>query len=266
MPTLPIYQSDSLQHNLDTIYGIENEALIPIRYTEIIKEKKPIKKEFNPSPHFVGVEIWQFLVLLIAVLLVGVVKAFSNNRYRQGIKALFNYTVAQEIIREEKVFFHRSNLLLTIVYVLTTSLFLYQLKETLEDEILEIANVYLFLVVVGFVLIVCIIKYIFSKVLSFVFDDLAIASEYIFNVSIYNNIFGVLLIPVLCIAYFTAIPFEYIILYFALPIGIITFCLRLIRVFLIGKGREVLYVYIFLYICTLEILPLVVLYWIFIHK
>ena len=268
MPNPPIYQhTDSLtQADLkDTTYGIKNEGLIPIRHTEVAAtEELSINKVFNPTPLANGVESWQIILLLLTIFLIGIVKAFSNNRYRVGIKALINYSVAQEITREEQVFFHRSNLFLTIAQLLSVSLVVYELKDIISIGVESPRGFNFFLLIVGFIITTYIVKYVFSKLLLFVFDDITGASEYIFTVSLYNNLLGVLLIPVLCLIYFTSFPFSQLLIYIILPIVFSVLLLRLVRLFVIGRTLGVLYVYIFLYICSLEILPLIVLYRIFI--
>jgi len=269
VPTGETYQgADSLTQIQvqDTVYGIENEQLIPIRHTEVLfKSDIQTEKLYDPTPLKTGTESWQVLILVIAVLLLGMVKAFSNNRYKLGLKALFKYSVAQEITREEHVFFHRSNVLLTFVYLFTLSLILYQLKRMVLNESSLPEGLTSFFVILGGVIILYISKFLFSKMLLFVFNDTTSASEYIFNVSLYNNLMGVLLIPILCITYFTAFLFQPLLVYIVIPLALLVFLLRLIRLFLIGRSIELLYVYIFLYICTLEILPLVVLYRIFVR-
>ena len=165
---------DSSYHTTDTtlnetIYGISNESLMPIRKAEVQQmAEQPIEQLYHPSPHIINVASWQIFVLLGAVSLLGFVKAFSNNRFKQGVKALFNYGVAQEITREEKVFFHRSNLLFTAMHLLTTALFIYQLKEIINTGDFAPNNFGLFLLILAFLVVLYIVKYLFSKVLLFV--------------------------------------------------------------------------------------------------
>lgn len=266
MPINSSYQKRDSLSLVDTVFGIENEELIPIRHTEVAPKKDtPIEVLYDPSPLKTGTESWQVIILVIAVLVLGMAKSFSNNRYRLGLKALFNFGVAQEVTREEQVFFHRSNVLLTIAHTLTLSLFVYQVKRLILNENSEPEGFNSFLIIVGGIVIVYLVKYIFSKVLLFIFNDTNTASEYIFNVSLYNNLLGALLIPFLCVNYFTSLSFQPFLIYIFVPLALLVLLLRLIRLFIIGRSRGVLYVYIFLYICTLEILPLAVLYRIFVR-
>ncbi|PCJ24503.1 MAG: hypothetical protein COA97_09640 [Flavobacteriales bacterium] len=251
----------------DKLYGIENEGMIPVRNIEIkVSKESPIEKLFNPTPIVIDIANWQVILLIVSVTLIGFTKAFSSSRFHQSIKALFNYNVAQEITREEKVFFHRSNLLFTLVHLFSTSLFLYHIKEVFNTTFSQINNFLFFLLIIVSLISIYSIKYIFSKLLFFVFDNSSIAIEYIFNVSLFNNLLGIILIPILCITYFSALEFNFVFIYIASPLLAFVFLFRTFRLCFIGITKGISYFYIFLYICTLEILPLVVLFRILIFK
>ena len=266
-PHKKMFQVDSLANNQDTFYGIKDEVLIPVRKPKVNSIHKQEKEHlFDPQLYKTEVSGWQTITLLLTVFLLGFTKAFSNNRFKQSIRALVNFSVAQEINREEKVFFHRANIFLTIIHALTLSLFIYQLREVFQNTSKDIAPFMVFLFIAGSIISIYTIKYLFSKMLFFIFNDTGIASEYIFNTSLFNNLLGVLLIPVLAIVYYTSFDFYFILFYIAIPLIGLAFLLKLIRLFIIGNTKGISYFYIFLYICTLEILPLVVLYRIFILK
>lgn len=253
--------------SLDTVFGIEKSTSIPYRKVKIKPkdvhhEEVIIDQNLIPTYLRKNVETWQTILLLLSFFLLGFVRAFNNNRLSQSIKALFNISVAQEIIREEKVFFHRANLILTSLHFITFSLFVYNLSKFLNRE----EGIFFYFLIVVFIVATYLIKYIFSKIIFFVFSDHNVSSEYIFTITLYNNFLGIMLIPILCIDYFTDLTFVNILNYMALPTVLLIFILRLIRLTQMGKLYGVSYVYIFLYICTLEILPLVVLYKIFILK
>ena len=265
MPTDSLYKDSIVQK--DTVFGINNDMTIPIRQAPIklITTQKPTKIVLEAQPKVKGVANWQMLILLLAVLFMGFVKAFSNNRYTQGIKALLNYSVAQEITREEKVFFHRSNLFFTAIHLLTTALFVFQLRESLNIGVVEVNQFSIFLSILAFLGGMYSLKYLFFRLLSFIFNEVNVALEYIFNVSLYNSLQGVFLIPILCVAYFTEVSIYFTLMYLAFPLLFFVLLFRMFRLVKIGQQKGVSYVYIFVYICTLEILPLVVLYRIFVR-
>ncbi|MCB0400861.1 MAG: DUF4271 domain-containing protein [Flavobacteriales bacterium] len=259
---------DTLLADSQQRYGLENYDQLPVRTVETPPEQPEIiSQPAQPVPlvvRNVEVENWQTVLLLITFFLLAFVKAFNSTRFHESVKALFNYDVAEEIVREEKVFFHQVNLITTLIHLITVSLLIFYMRGSIAVDLASDFTLYLFIVV--FVCVLYLMKYTVSKVLFFVFNDIGIANEYIFNVSLYNGLLGSALIPVLSLLYFT--PFEpHIVLnYLLVPLLLLVFSWRLLRLFVIGKEKGISYFYIFLYICTLEILPLVVLYRIFILK
>ena len=253
---------------LDTFYGIKNEGNLPFRKEIANSPKNKITEQvlFNPTKNKGFIDGWQTILLLMAFFLLSLTKAFANNRFKQSIRALINYGVAQEINREEKVFFHRGNILTTTIYLITSSLFIYHLKQVVDTTVLDEDNLLFYILIIVAIFFIYGIKFLFSKILFFVFNDSTLSSEYIFNVSLYNNLLGILLLPLLSIVYFTTISFNSAVLYLFVPSIAIVFLMRVLRLIVIGNSKGISFLYIFLYICTLEILPLVVMYRIFIHK
>ena len=198
VPTASTYQkADTLKQfpSKDTVYGIEHEALIPVRHTTMLPQKKMATDHLlTPSPLKIYVENWQIITLLFAVLLLGIMKAFNNNRYQLYLKALFNDSIAQEITREEQFLFHRSSLFLALTQLFTFSLLAYQLEKELRIKIGVPLNFYGFLMIMGGVLLIYVIKFGAAKLLSFVFNETTAASIYIFNVALYNYFLGILFI------------------------------------------------------------------------
>jgi len=219
---------------------------------------------FQPTVKNFQVEYWQSIILFLTILLLGLAKAFSMNRFKQTYKSLFNYRVAQEVCSEEKVFFHRVNILLTINYLLIVALLIYQLKELLNPKLLIVSGFSLYLLIVVFLLTLNFVKFFLSKLLTFIFDSSSLITEYVYSVSLFNNLFGVILLPVMAMSYFTTLELGVILKFIALPMSFIMLIFRLLRVSVLARSKGVSYLYIFAYICSLEILPLVVMIKIFI--
>jgi len=258
LPQVSIPETKALKEKDSLHYGIKNETSIPTRGYQPIKEIL-----FTPTDKVNHIDFWQTLILLFCVILLGFTRAFNMNRFKQVTKSLFSYKTATEIVREEKVFFHRVNLLLSGVHILVISLFIYQLNFLLSSDYQSTSFLF-YLKIVTLVLVIYSLKYIFSRILAIILDEQSLASQYIFSISSYNNLLGIVFIPVLFISSFTDLNPISILKYIALPLLFSIFALRLFRLIVIGSSKSISYVYIFLYICSLEILPLVVLVKIFI--
>ncbi|MCO6499373.1 MAG: DUF4271 domain-containing protein [Vicingus serpentipes] len=262
------YVDSTILNGRDSVhYGVENPDKLPVRtyYREEVDVTPPqIEQLFDPHVREITVSGWQTVLLLLAVTLLGLARAFSWGRFKETYKSLYNYRVAQAICNEEKVFFHRVNVLLTINYLIVSALFVYQLRDVLNNINNQITSELFFLVVFGVLSIMFILKMVVAHLLSFVFDTAYLINDYTFTITLFNNLLGVLLIPVLSVMYYTSINFSTVLTYFAVPMMLIIFWFRLVRLFVLGNLKDISYFYIILYICSLEILPLIVLIKIFI--
>jgi hypothetical protein len=201
--------------------------------------------------------------LLIAFGLLGFIKAFSSSRFNQIIKSIFSFHAAEEVVREEKVFFHRVNLSLFLLY--TISILLLIVSILIFNFSTEISGGF-YIKIALFIVVAYIVKFTSTLVVSAVFSRTDLSETYTYNTLIFNYLFGVVLLPCLAFIYFSNIPFEAILNYVIIPCFAFTFIFRIFRLFMIGIQNNFFVLYIILYICTLEILPLVVLSKFFIFK
>ncbi len=240
------------------VFELSSTNKIPIRKAvkQKITTKEPSKITFEPTLKYINNSTWPSIILTITLLLLAFTKAFGTNRIRQIYKSLFSYYSANEVVREEKVFFHQVNFSLFLVYLLTISLLLYFTATTINPN-----NSYSFLYpsIFGLVTLAYLIKFLFNSILAYLFDCAQHIPSYTYNVLLYNYLLGVILIPSLALIYFSDFSNTVILNMVILPLICIVLLIRFIRFFAIGISNNFSYLYIFLYICTLEILPLVVL-------
>ena len=94
-----IISQDSFNKNIDVAkkdsnkYGFENSSIIPVRSYENVEPEKDtfiIQQLFTPVIKPQPITAWQTIILIFSVLLLGLAKAFSMNRFQQSYKSLFN--------------------------------------------------------------------------------------------------------------------------------------------------------------------------------
>ena len=102
-------------------------------------------------------------------------------------------------------------------------------------------------------------KFLFIQFVGVVFNIYPVARQYAFNVYLLNNILGLLLIPLVAIAYYSGGPADTWAIYAGIALFIVFFVLRFLKSLSIEDViAPVNLMYLFLYLCTLEILPLLV--------
>jgi len=90
--------------------------------------------------------------------------------------------------------------------------------------------------------------------ISVTFKNIDTAKEYIQNILIYNLVLGILLLPLLLLIIYT---YHELFLFIAGGLAIFILGLRFIRGIAIGlSDSKFSLIHLFLYLCTLEILPL----------
>jgi len=243
----------------DSIYNLNSLENIPHRKVDVIQKKDTVQEQrvlFEPTLKNTINTTWPTLVLTLAALLLAFTKAYGSTRFRQIYKSLFSYYSAYEVVREERVFFHRVNFSLFIIYLTTISLLIYYLATTTSPGSV---TPYLFPTILFFVITAYLLKFTSNAILGYLFSHDQMVPSYSYNVLLYNYLLGIVLIPSMALIYFSDFSNQTLIQFVVLPLIIIVLIIRFIRFFVIGISNNVSFLYIILYICTLEILPLVVL-------
>lgn len=227
-----------------------------INFTESSKTT-PYKK--GTVHQKVDYESWQWIVIIIALGLIGATRAFNRKRFVEYIRAMFSRNASIQIIRNEKVYGHRANLFLTAAYFLSVSLLILHITDfagLLPDE--KHFQFYgLTLLVLLFAYFVKSISHQFiASILSF--QDLV--QEYNFAISLYNIAALFSIIPSILIASYGPSIYKELSLKIAIAFISLSIFSRIIRGVQIGINGHINIVYLFLYLCTLEILPLIIVF------
>ena len=118
---------------------------------------------------------------------------------------------------------------------------------------------YLFPTILFFVITAYLLKFTSNAILGYLFSHEQMIPSYSYNVLLYNYLLGIVLIPSMALIYFSDFSSQAVLKYVILPLIVIVLIIRFLRFFVNGISNNVSFLYIILYICTLEILPLVVL-------
>jgi hypothetical protein len=204
---------------------------------------------------------WIFYVLLFVVSAFTIVKTIHRKSLTQIKEAFLSNTISNQIVRDDNILFQRASVFLTIIFYLTSSLFLYKISNLLEWNNTYLASGFnQFLIFMLLISLTYSLKFIILKFIGFIFQIDKPITIYIFNIFLINNVLGILFIPLLIGACF--LPHSYATLTFNIAILalVLAFIYRIIRGVMIGVSYPNFSIYyLFLYICTLEIAPMLLL-------
>lgn len=200
---------------------------------------------------------WPVYVIIFILTLIGLTRAFNRKRFNEYISSFFSRKFAIQITRNEKIYTHRANIFLLFAWQMTISLMLVQITLLLNIES-SWSPFALFLI--GNVLIsaIYLFKIFIHKILSFILGIKPLIDEYVFNILLHNKIIVLAIIPFVIFSVFGIEKYQAGALSIATFILLSIIFIRILKGIQIGLSHHVKFIHLFLYLCTLEILPLII--------
>ncbi len=180
----------------------------------------------------------------------------------QLLGAVFNINATNQIVRDENILVQRASIMLSLMYYFACAMLAYLGMDVLEFESPWLGTGFLrFLFILLAVALAYSLKTVLLKLLGNIFDVERPATSYIFNLTLINNAAGVVLIPIVFLMTYMDEWWLAPLFYLGITTLIISFIYRQIRAFRIWAAMQgVPFFYFILYICTLEISPLLILF------
>lgn len=218
-------------------------------------------RSLEPKPHESSHPFWMFGLLFTVFVVFVSLRVLYGKRLRQEIDAFFTSRAVNQLMREEHALSNRVSISLTILFLTLLSLFLYQSFTYYGYFGYDnFTGPVFFLRIFGFVVVLFAIKLLVVRTLGGLFKVEMASSEYIFNIFLYHKALGMFLFPItIAIAFVREVPVHYSITAGWVVVATVL-CYRTLRTLLAGiQTAGISKYYLFLYLCTLEILPLIVL-------
>ena len=224
----------TLKQTPDNYYGFDGKVLIK-NYTD-----------------------WLPLVILFSLYIFSFIKVVYNKYIVQVLYSLINYQAAVRLLRDRNVLFRNMAVVLNFVFTINAGLFVYFLIDYFKLGQLYSNSLLCFLLYSFLIFIFFNLKFIICKIVGYVFSVNDIFEEYTHNEKLSNKNIGLLLFPVIILIPYVPTFMKPVILYAGLAIIIVLLAFRAFRAFQIIIRREVSSFYLILYLCTIEILPLII--------
>ncbi len=208
-----------------------------------------------PHPSFPQTESWVFGILLLLFVIMTFSISRSANLLIDSIKTFFQVKERSSIFSKATVNDFRFKFLIIIFSIGVLSFYAYLIENYTEGFSLSKYFFFYTITALFFVL-----KSFFFDLIGYVFLDstsLKLAKDSYFNII---SFLGILLFPVLVLRVYVSIQFINIIDIIALILSISAIILVIIKLFQIFMHKIVASFYIMLYLCTLEFLPLFILF------
>lgn len=200
---------------------------------------------------------WITGLILLAFTLLAIIKIAFKKSLSQLFKAFQTRNYAKQLIRDGNPFRKEANLLALIIYFLSLPLLLYfTIKHFIPPNIPIPEGINLFGLLMGFSVVYWLFKVLILKFNGHLFNTQKASSEILTNIFIFNLVTGILLLPFLTLYLYTQ---ENLFLFGSIIILLLSYLQRLLRELTIGLSYTIFSVlHLFLYLCTLEFIPMVI--------
>lgn len=195
-----------------------------------------------------------FIFLIISFLILGILYAFHYKYAKSLILSAFGQRYANQYLRDENIFKRQVNMLFTCLMILNISIFIWSIQESFSESIISL------LAVIFFVLAYYVIKYLCLHFLGAILKMNQIAVIAIFFTTLFDKIFALFCFPCLLFFHFFIINLQEYFMYLMVGFFILFLILKMFWIFRVGiKSFGLSRFYLFIYICTLEFFPLLLL-------
>ncbi|MDA9612315.1 DUF4271 domain-containing protein [Flavobacteriales bacterium] len=193
-----------------------------------------------------------FVLLLVSFFLIALLKALYWKHAKLLFMGVFAQRYANQFLREENAFTERVNAI--TFFLMSINFTLIILKITKSFELLSVGLVLVY--VSGFFFF----KMGLIRLLGFILKTKDLSKLAVFFSMLFDRTLGFILFPLVVLLYFFSFEVSTIVLVISLALFLILILMKLFWLWKIGTNSFGLpQFYIFLYLCTLEIFPLLIL-------
>ncbi len=215
--------------------------------------------ELIPKPQLYHPD-WLFMYLLVLLGFFAWIRISYGNILIQTVQASTNFQVASRMFQDNSLLQNQLDNILYALYFLSLAFLLFHLEN--EGKIYPYGQEggLLYLFNLALLLGMFFGRIIAVNLAGFLFNQIKLFREYLYNAFIFNKLLGMAVLPPLLFVVYTTGILQKVILSLTLTIIALVVVMRIIRGLVFSFKKEISLFYMFLYLCALEIVPLALLY------
>ena len=196
------------------------------------------------------------LFLTFGLVLLAIIKYNFGKNLVEAFHSFFNYRKAIRLFEERRESDRQAALLSNILFIWISGIFISIALPFFGASPLwgsYILSILFFSAATG---LLYILKARIWQALGVIFMMQSFSKMYIHNMFLYNRNIGVIIFPLVAAIPYVAEQTAYYLVYVVIAVFVLSYLFKLWRIFQIIHTRNVSILYFLLYLCTLEILPL----------
>jgi len=227
--------------------------------TVIPKKELILHKKTNSPTNFISTD-WMLFVILFSLILFSWLRVGFNKFFKTSIQASYNYFSARRMIEEVNMTRTRVYFFMDFLFYVNIALFISQYLSYHHIDVYNIQGILLFFLLFIAILVLYLLKSILFKFLGFIFLSQELFYAYNFTTFLYNKMIGIILLPIISILPYIPNYITPWLFYIGFFLIISLYILRIFRNLQISFINRLSIFYLILYLCTVEILPVLIMY------
>jgi hypothetical protein len=228
--------------------------------TNHTKAKTTIIKnaDTNAIKGFISTD-WMLGIIIFSLILFGWIRVGFSRFYQNAVQASYNFFTARRIFEESNIVRKRVFYFMNFLFYVNISLFLTQILEFNHIKIFNLHGILLFISIMLSIMIV----YLLKTIVFYIFEFILLAKKgflkYLFTILLYNKVLGIALLPIISVIPFVDVSIVPILIYIGVAMIFLFYIFRILRGLQIGFNIRLSILYLILYLCALEIIPVLIL-------
>jgi hypothetical protein len=203
---------------------------------------------------------WLFLYLLVLLGFFSWIRLYYGNILTLTVQAATNFQVSSRMFKDNSLLQNQLDSILYALYLLSIAFFLLVVEIRLELAPYGLQGVLLYLFNLALLTGIFFGRMMIVNLSGFLFNQVDLFREYLYNAFIFNKLMGMTLLPLLLFMVYTNGLLKEIVFWMAMSAVALIVSMRIIRGIVFSFKKDVSIFYTILYLCALEIVPLVLLY------
>lgn len=244
---------------MDTI----NSTFVFTKVEEPVFLGEEVKEEINfPFTENINRELqpdWIFYFTIGAITLFAWVKIVYHRLSLDILESTINYQLSLRLYKNANVAQKRISQIYFVFYFLNFSVYLYLILNYFNYRPAGLHDLNLLFAILGSLIALSLMRQTIFLIVGKVFIKEKLFREAAFHNSLFNKMTGVVSLPFILIISYISAPYLPYAIYLSLSIFLVINALRVFRAINFVLKNVVSYFYFILYLCQLEILPILVL-------
>jgi len=203
---------------------------------------------------------WYFIYLFLLIGLFAWVRLYYGNILIQTVQASTSFQVSSRMFNDSGLIKNQIDVILYLFYLLSMAFLLYYLELNIDLRPYALEGGLLYLFNLGVLAGIFLSRALLLNLTGIFFDCQKITREYLHNIFIFNKLSGFIALPLTFLLVYTTGILQEMLFWLIIFVLFLIVMMRIVRSVVFSYRKEVLVFYMFLYLCALELAPLVLLY------